>query len=52
MLSDELKDAEPPDNVLNYVDDFRRHLHIACATAHKKLSSAQEKMKGLSDRKI
>lgn len=39
-----------PDNVLHYVNGCRR-LHVACATAHKKLSGAQMKMKELFDRK-
>lgn len=51
VLADGLKPAEPPDNILNYVNDFRRRLHVACVTAHKKLSRAQTKMKGLFDRR-
>lgn len=38
----ELKNAEPPVIVLNYVNDFCGRLHIACATAYKNLSCAQE----------
>lgn len=51
VFSDDWKTVEPPSTVLNYVNDFRRHLHHACAAAHRKLGSAQEKMKGLFDRK-
>lgn len=51
VLAVDLKDAERPDNVLNYINDFRRRLHVACATAYKKLSCKQVKMKELSDRK-
>lgn len=35
LLADELKNVEPPDNILNYVNDFCHRLHFACATAHK-----------------
>ena len=35
---DEMKNAEPSDNILNYVNGFHHQLHIACTTAHRNLS--------------
>lgn len=39
-VGDKMKNAEPPDDVLNYVNGFRHRLHIACATAHRNLSGS------------
>lgn len=52
MLGEELKDAELPDNVLNYVNYVCRWLYVACATAHKSLAVHRKKMKALFDGKV
>lgn len=39
-VGDKMKNAEPPDDVLNYVNGFRHRLHIACATAHRNFSGS------------
>uniref|UniRef100_A0A3B5QLU2 Gypsy retrotransposon integrase-like protein 1 n=1 Tax=Xiphophorus maculatus TaxID=8083 RepID=A0A3B5QLU2_XIPMA len=51
VLRDEWKDAEPPQNLLHYVNGFRQRLFTATQLANRKLSSAQEKMKCLYDKK-
>lgn len=47
VLGDELKNAEPPDNVLNYGNGFRRQLDIACVSAHRNLSGTQKKIRSI-----
>lgn len=44
VLGDELK-SEPPDNVVNYVNDFHHRLHMVCATAHKILAASRRRWK-------
>ncbi|XP_054882238.1 uncharacterized protein LOC129356701 [Poeciliopsis prolifica] len=51
VLRDEWKDAEPPQNLLHYVNGFKQRLFTATQMANKNLSSAQEKMKCLYDKK-
>lgn len=51
VLGANLKPGKPPEDVLDYVNGFRRRLHIACASAHGNLSGAQGKMKGIFDQK-
>ena len=51
VLGGDLKPEEPPENVWDYVNDFRRRLYIACATAHKNIGGAQKKMKEGFDQK-
>lgn len=49
-IGEDLKNAEPPHNVLNYINDFHRRLHVACATAYKHFGSAKKEMKELFHR--
>lgn len=51
VWGEDFKNAEPPDNVLKYFNDFRSQLHVACATDQKNLGNAQNKMRQLFDRK-
>lgn len=51
VLSDHWKTVDPPENILDYVNDFRCRLYNVCATARRKLGMAQEKMKDIFDRK-
>lgn len=51
LLSEDLKGVDPPENVLNYVSDFRRRLYESCAQAKVNLGRSQDKMKRLFDRR-
>uniref|UniRef100_A0A3B3XS13 ribonuclease H n=1 Tax=Poecilia mexicana TaxID=48701 RepID=A0A3B3XS13_9TELE len=51
VLKDECHDAEPPQNLLNYVNGFKQRLFTATQLAKRKLSSAQDKMKRWYDKK-
>uniref|UniRef100_A0A674E7Q6 Gypsy retrotransposon integrase-like protein 1 n=1 Tax=Salmo trutta TaxID=8032 RepID=A0A674E7Q6_SALTR len=51
VLQDDWKSPEPPQSLLSYVCDFRRRLYAAGEMAKEKLSSSQERMKGIFDRR-
>ncbi|XP_055721489.1 uncharacterized protein LOC129813225 [Salvelinus fontinalis] len=51
VLQDDWKSHEPPQSLLSYVCDFRRRLYAAGEMAKEKLSSSQERMKGIFDRR-
>lgn len=50
LLYDQWKDAEPPKNLIDYVNGFRQKLYAAGELARKNLACAQNKMKQLYDR--
>uniref|UniRef100_A0A8L0DMS3 ribonuclease H n=1 Tax=Oncorhynchus mykiss TaxID=8022 RepID=A0A8L0DMS3_ONCMY len=51
VLQDDWKSPEPPQSLLSYVCDFQRRLYAAGEMAKEKLSSSQERMKGIFDRR-
>ena len=51
VLQDGLVEREPPKNLVDYVNGFRRRLYVAVEVARENLSGAQIKMKKLYDRK-
>ena len=51
VLGSELDRTEPPENLAEYVQGFRRKLFLALKMASENLSNAQKKMKNLYDRK-
>lgn len=52
LLQDGLKEAKPPQNLVEYVNGFRYRLYKAQEVARSKLTSAQGKMKKLYDRQV
>ena len=50
VLKDCVKETDPPVNLLEYVQGFRRKLFLSCELANKNLAKAQGKMKRLFDR--
>lgn len=48
-LQNDWKEAEPPQNLIDYVNGFRQQLYSAIELAKEKLSSAQGKMKRRAD---
>ena len=48
-LYEQWKDADPPENLVDYVNWFHHRLYAAGVLAKKKLVSAQGKMKTLYD---
>lgn len=51
-MQNDWKEAEPPQNLIDYVNGFRQRLHSAAESAKKKLASAPEKMKRLYDHRV
>ena len=51
FLADHWKAAEPQNNVLTYVSDFRRRLYEACEVVKLKLGHSQDRIKRLFDRR-
>ncbi len=49
ILLQQYKEAEPPKNLIDYVDSFYRRLHTAGEQTKENLISAQSKMKKLYD---
>lgn len=50
-LQNDWMEAEPPKNLIEYVNGFRQRLYTATELAKQKLTSAQAKMKRLYDRR-
>lgn len=51
LLQDQWKEADAPQNLIDYVNGFRTRLYAAGELAKQKLSSAQSKMKKMFDRR-
>jgi len=49
LVSEDLKDVNPPRNLLNYAGDFRSRLNGPCAQAKANLGHSQDRMKQLFD---
>ncbi len=49
VLREGLGEEDPPQNLVEYVNGFRRRLFFAGLSAQKNLAVAQEKMKNHSD---
>ncbi len=49
VLADSLREAEPPQNLIDFVNGFRHRLYTAGELAKEKLAAAQGKMKSLFD---
>ena len=51
LLKDGLQESEPPVNLIDYIDGFRRRLFLAWQCAAKNLGKSQARMKKVFDRK-
>ncbi|XP_027894500.1 uncharacterized protein LOC114157600 [Xiphophorus couchianus] len=52
LLHDAVRPSQPPSNLIDYVNGFRRRLYVGVEMAREKLTSSQEKMKRIYDRKV
>ena len=51
VLRDSFKNSDPPQNLIDYMNEFRHRLYVSWEQAREKLAKAQGKMKHIYDQR-